>query len=62
MEDFRQKKGKEVTSKEWVVCGKVIFLWGKAGVSQTDDLTSAEQVIPDQRVEDSIPGGSWNCN
>lgn len=42
---------KEVTSKEWIVSGKVIFLWWMAGVCQLDYLTSADQVSPDWLVK-----------
>ena len=34
-------------SKEQIVCGKVTFLQGPAGVHEADYLTSADQVIPD---------------
>lgn len=34
----RQKKG--VSSKKWIVSGRVTFLWGTAGVYQVDFLTS----------------------
>ena len=43
----RKRWDKEVTSKEWMVFDKVIFLCGMAGVSQADYLTSADEVIPD---------------
>lgn len=46
----RQRQDKEVTGKEQVVCGKVTFLYGMAGVRLVDDLTSADQIIPDELV------------
>ena len=32
---------------EWIVPGKLTFLWEKAGVHWADYLPSADQVIPD---------------
>ena len=43
----RREKDKEVTSEEGTVRGKATFLWGTAGVSQADYVTSADQVILD---------------
>lgn len=34
------------TSKEWIDCSKVSFLWRMAGMYQADYLTGADQVIP----------------
>ena len=38
--------GKEVSNKEWIVLGKVTFLWAWKG-SMADYLASAAPVIPD---------------
>lgn len=69
MEDFyRQKEVWQGSSshKEWIVLGKVTFLWGKVGWAwgsyQADDLTSANQIIPDGLVKGYIPGRGCNCN
>lgn len=46
----RWRWDKEVSNKECIVSGKVIFLWGKGGgggVYHADYFTSADQVIPD---------------
>ena len=39
---------KEITSDEWIVSGKVIFLWGTAGVYEVDYFTTADQTIADR--------------
>ena len=38
------------TNKKWIGFGEVIFLKRMAGVCHADDLTSADQVIPDGLV------------
>ena len=50
MESFlgRREWKKEVSSKKWIISGKVTFLWEKAGVYMVDYLTSAGQEIPDR--------------
>ena len=62
MESFlgRREWKKEVSSKKWIISGKVIFLWekpggGKGGVYQADYLPSTDQVIPDLLVKSHIP-------
>lgn len=50
METFYWQKEagqRSCSRKEWIVSGKAIFLWGKAGVSRADYLASADQVVPD---------------
>ena len=39
---------KEITSDEWIVSGKVTFLWGTAGVYEVDYFTTADQTIADR--------------
>ena len=39
---------KEITSDEWIVSGKVTFLWGTAGVYEVDYLNTADQTIADR--------------
>lgn len=58
MEDaYRQKEVEQgcYSSIEWTVSGRVTFPWGEA-VYQADDLTSANQVIPDGLGKSHIPG------
>ena len=50
MENFyRQKEAGQgsYSSEEWIVSGKVTFLWGKAGGFQADYLMNTDQIIPD---------------
>ena len=50
MKDFYRQKGvarESYTSNKWIGCDMVTFLQGMAGVYQADDLTRADQVIPD---------------
>ena len=39
---------KEITSDEWIVSGKVTFLWGTAGVYEVDYFTTVDQTIADR--------------
>lgn len=48
--------GKEVYNKEWIVSDKVSF--GGGAVSHADDLTGADQVIPDGLVKGRILGAA----
>lgn len=53
MNDFCRQMGagQEVTlDDKWVGGGKVTFLLGVGGVRQADDLSGAEQLIPDWLV------------
>ena len=50
---------KEVSSKKWIVSGKIIFLWGMEGVCWADYLLSTNWVISDWRVKHHIPGRGW---
>lgn len=48
---YRQKwAGQKVASKEWIVSGKVPFLWRKSGVYQAGYFTNADQVVSDWLV------------
>lgn len=48
---YRQKEvGKRKLIAEWIVSGKVTFLWGTEGVCRADYLISADHVIPDSRL------------
>ena len=42
------------SSREWIVSGKAIFFWRKAGVYQTDYLIRVDQVILDRLVKGYI--------
>ena len=50
MKDFYRQKGagtrKLYQAKNWVGCGKVSFLQGRAGVYPADNFTNADQAIP----------------
>ena len=50
---YRQKeRTKEISSKEWIVSGKVTFLWGMVGVYQAASLVE----IPDGLAQGHLPG------
>lgn len=42
----RRKQDEKAFGKEWVVCGKVVLLWGQKGLSGRH-LASADQAVPD---------------
>lgn len=42
---FIQLFKKEVSSKDWIISGKFIYLWKTEGVYQTDYLTIIDQVM-----------------
>lgn len=48
MKDFTERRGqgKEVISKEWIVCGKVTFVRGRQGADLAGHPSSVDQVIP----------------
>lgn len=46
---------KEISSKDWIIPGKVTFLWRGARVCQAHHLPSADQVITDDWLK-NIPG------
>ena len=42
----RRRQDMEIISKEWIISGRVTFLWRMARVYLTDYLTSSDQEIP----------------
>ena len=57
----RRGWGKEASSKKWAVSSRVTFLREKAGVYQPENLTSADQLIPNWLVKGTFLGEVGNC-
>ena len=49
-----EERGRTRKLNEQLVSAKITCLWGMAEVQLADDLTSADQEIPDQQVKITI--------